>query len=151
MKARKLYRMSFAVLCLALFGNVALCVVVFVKLRRPVSYHVIVPPDPPVLDRVVSDVVLPLPGPNSVVSSSSSSPVFSNVRVYNLPYDYAVVQGDSAAVISGFPYFEGSLHAYGLIVRIFPERIYFTDGSYIENTKQRNFKNDDRANKIDLL
>lgn len=129
MKPRYLYRISFAVMTSCIFCNVVLAGYVFFRLRKPQVYNVIVPPS---IGSITNDLAF-----GSVSNVSSSVRVVENFESstnhISLAYHYAIVQGVRTAIIGGYPYTSGDIHAFGVIKSIYPERIFLKSGDIIDN------------------
>lgn len=138
MKARTVYRLS------VLFNSLSFVVLVGVSFRvlqlsrSPVEYHINIVEPPVYTNSFTSPVEKDLSFPPTVLSrppSVSSNFVTSSFSpsVYRLPYSY-YVSGRPCFNLFGVDYTVGSVHAYGVVSSIFPERVYFSNGGYIENS-----------------
>lgn len=142
MRARQVYRTSVYILGVSAAVNLFLCWRTWRVLRSPVSYSVNVV-QPPVYTNVVLDAVGPFPGvlPDP---PTNQAPQAVDVFVPPVPkswvfgYQYFVDGGRRGVFLNGRPYYVGDVHAYGVISEIFPERIYFASGDYIENERRNN-------------
>lgn len=91
-----------------------------------------------VVTNVVSSVVtnfISSPSFSSSVPSGSNtvSSVSSDPPVYDGRYKYFVLESRRMAFMDGTYYGEGDICSRGLILRIFPDRIFLHNGSCIEN------------------
>lgn len=142
MRARQVYRSSVYILGVSAAVNLFLCWRTWRVLRSPVSYSVNVV-QPPVYTNVVLDAVGTFPGVRPVQTTNEApqgvevSPVFS-AKSWTCFYQYFVDGGRRGVFLNGRPYYVGDVHAYGVISEIFPERIYFASGDYIENERRNN-------------
>lgn len=140
MKLRTIYRSSTWVLALLTALNLCLVVYVFFSLHHPLSYNikVVEPPAPvlPQLELKESSLKSVPDKPESPVVVAPVAVVHEPYR-WQHPYHYFVNNGRRGAYLNGTYVFEGDRHAYGIIRDIFPERIYFEGGNYIDNTVQQ--------------
>lgn len=138
MRARWVYRYSLAVNCLSFLVVSVTSVRVLYVLRSPVAYNVNV-----IEHNVNPFSITNVPAPVVTLSSNvlrrvadnsepSSSKVVSSARHYTLPFTVFSDSRGSCAFINGRYYRVGDQHAYGVISRIWPERIEFSDGSYAD-------------------
>lgn len=148
MRARRAYRLSLVILGLASLVNVIVAIRVLVALRSPVSYHFRVV-EPPIITNVVTSALvdLSLPGtpvdePVYSVSVSTNSPVSFDSCISNRveiavdQYHFMRVNDFPCIRLNGQTYSVGDVCAYGRIISIFPERVYFDDGSYLSNSRR---------------
>lgn len=154
MTLKRTYRLLLPLLSLLSLLNFALFAFALYRLKNPTVYNVrvIEPPSlpsfsdtnfPSLRSGVVTGASVPLsPSPSgSPVPASSVLDAPSPSR-YSASYHYCVVGGFRVACLNGVNVREGDVHAFGVVYRIFPERIYFTDGSFIENTFSRSLTDD---------
>lgn len=141
MKSRLVYRWGFAVLGVSAVVNLIVAVRVFFAMQNPVAYNIRVI-EPSVYTNVVASLPMlePLPGeptneaPQQVdVSPDSNTNVF---EVASEQYHYMRVNGRPLFRLNGRNYSVGDDTAYGTIERIYPERVYLTDGGFISNSRR---------------
>lgn len=87
---------------------------------------------------VVSNVLSATYQPTNHVSFSGVSRSSETVpRSQRVNYRYSVVGGKPVVYMHNRYYYEGDITSRGIILRIFPDRIYLHDGFYIENSEGR--------------
>lgn len=143
MRPRVLYKFAVPLLAVGVVGNVALCCFVYSRLKSPLQYNIRVVeasaiPSPP------QSLALTLPGdiPTNSAPSVVATPVQASPlppRSYSLPYVYFEADGRRGAFVNGRYVYVGDRHAYGVVTDVFPERIYLSNGDYIDNIKERSF------------
>lgn len=140
MRARWVYRTSLAVLSAAAALNVAVAISVYRRAASPVAYNVriVEPPQAPSLDLSP----LPLPGTQSQSPTIDppgggvSSSILSTPRRWAFSFQYFESGGRPGVMLNGRPYYVGDVHAFGVVSSIFPERIYFQSGDFIDNERK---------------
>lgn len=138
MRARTVYRLSTVSLSVLAGVN---CFVAFRLWRvssRPVNFEL----------RYVEQAPLsfsPAPAPDSSLlpiskaapaSAASESVPLSPPRGYTASFRVFWVSGRPFARLNGVDYTIGDTHAYGVVRSIYPERVVFASGDYIDNIKQ---------------
>lgn len=78
---------------------------------------------------------------NGLSIVNSPSPVRHSPPVISLPYDYFVLSGKPYIRYFDKHYTEGDYCSRGMIMRIFPDRVFLWDGSVIENARLRSSDN----------
>lgn len=141
MRARVYYRVSSVVASLMVAVNVVLAFYVFRSSRNAVQHNIRIIEQKPVEFPTNFPVfsVSPPPGFPSVGSSAvtgSAPPVKAPAVVASYDYQYFVDGGRVGCFLNGRYCYVGDRTAFGIVRDIFPERIYFDDGSYIQNTHQ---------------
>lgn len=98
-----------------------------------------------VVTNVVSSVTTSFFGSVSGTFTNGQSIVSSPVRhtppSFSLPYDYFVLSGKPYIRYFDKHYTEGDYCSRGMIMRIFPDRVFLWDGSVIENARLRSSNN----------
>lgn len=145
MRARKAYRLSLVILGLASVVNVIVAIRVLVALRSPVSYNFRVI-EPPIITNVTAsaafDVRLPgdcIEQPPQTLDVSTNfvvSTTTNRVEVAVDQYHFMRVDGSPLVRLNGQYYSVGDVCAYGRIAEIFPERVYFEDGTFLSNSRR---------------
>ena len=76
-----------------------------------------------------------LVSPTSSVTSVSSQvkPSRPSTQTHIFPYEYFVISGRSVMRYFGKVYFEGDICSLGLILRIFPDKVFFHNGDVLQN------------------
>lgn len=141
MKSRLVYRWGFAVLGLSAAVNLIVAVRVFFAMQNPVAYNIRVI-EPPVLTNIVAS--LPTFGPMSGLSTNEAPHTLdflpeintNHFEVASEAFHYMRVNGRPLFRLNGCNYAVGDVTAYGTVDRIFPERVYLTDGGYIANSRR---------------
>lgn len=142
MRPRLFYRLAVPVVAFGVAGNLLLCLVVFKRLKSPVSYNIKVIESAPVPEMPTA-LSLTVPGEISPTSNNVgmvATPVMVNPtppRAYSLVYHYMECDNNPIAWCNGRYLHIGDRHAYGVVVDIFPERIYLSNGDYIDNVKTK--------------
>lgn len=151
MRPRTLYRLSVYGLLAVAAANVYVAVRVYLNSRRQVVYNVTVQPPPvfPTLDVPTNQPpyrsgLLPDTHGPSVQLHADSSLYPITPMSWTHEYQFFVAAGRRMALLNGQYIREGDLHAYGIVRDIWPERIYFEGGSFIENSRRvtTNVRND---------
>lgn len=138
MKARTIYRCSLSVLSVLIAANGALALWVWNRLDSPVQFNVrVIEPQSFVAPTNVVETVKPRKGllPEMSETRSASMEMRPSVERWAMPYHYCIVNGRPLAYLNGVYVREGDRHAYGVIDMIYPERIYFAGGNYLDNTQ----------------
>lgn len=141
MRPRTLYRLAVPLLAVGVVGNVALAFVVYSRLKSPMQYNIrvvensAVPAAPQALSLTLPGDPLVSSNVHVVATEVHSSP--SPPRVYSLPFVYFEADGRRGAWCNGKYVYIGDRHAYGVVTDIFPERIYLSNGDYIDNIRER--------------
>ena len=145
MRARRAYRLSLVILGVASLLNVIVAVRVLLALRSPVSYNFRVI-EPPIITNVVTSVAFDARMPGVPVDEAPQTLDVSTNLVYSAStnrvevavdqYHYMRVDDVPRIRLNGQTYSSGDVCAYGRISSIFPERVYFDDGSYLTNTRR---------------
>lgn len=76
-------------------------------------------------------VVLSSNSVSSVVSPSKSSS--SSTESHRFPYEYFILSGRASMRYYGKVYYEGDVCSLGLILRIFPDKVFFHNGDVLLN------------------
>lgn len=82
---------------------------------------------------VSSTVPFSVSSPESSSKSSEYSP-----SVVPVDYDYMVLSSSPVIRLFGRVYREGDVTSHGLILRIFPDRVFLHDGTVLENSRHSN-------------
>lgn len=141
MRARVYYRVSSVVALLMVAVNLVLAFHVFRSSRSSVQHNIRIIEQKPFEfpTNFPSYPSSPPPGFTSSaarLASSNSAPLKikapSVVASYN--YQFFVDGGRVGCFLNGRYCYVGDRTAFGIVRDIFPERIFFDDGSYIQNT-----------------
>lgn len=137
MRARAVYRLSAVFLAALTVLNLSLSVLVLRKMRQAVQLNINVH-EAALAPSVPSAPSLVLPGDASGSAPAVPVPLVNSSPLpapqhWSIPYRY-FVNGVPGAMINGVAYYRGSRHAYGVVLDIYPERIFFEGGSYIDNS-----------------
>lgn len=147
MRARLYYRFSSIALTVCAVLNFALAIYVFsvagdaavVTNVRVIEPHQITFP-------TNSLPSFPSSPPGFSSPSSSVAPDFGRVQsapeVHSYRYDYFVSYGRPGAYLNGRYLYVGDRTAFGIVSDVFPERLYFSDGSYIINLALEDSRNE---------
>lgn len=145
MRARKAYRLSLVILGFASLVNVIVAIRVLLALRSPVQYNFRVI-EPPVVTNVITsaafDVRMPGDPVNEVPQHSDVSTNFvasvstNRIEVAIDQYHFMRIDDVPRIRLNGQTYSAGDVCAYGRISSIFPERVYFDDGSFLTNSRR---------------
>lgn len=138
MKARTIYRCSLSVLAVLTAANGALALWVWKRLDSPVQFNVrVIEPQSFAPPTNVVETVSVRKGllPENVSIKTLPSEMTPRVERWSMPYHYCVVNGRPLAFLNGVYVREGDRHAYGVVDMIYPERIYFAGGNYIDNSQ----------------
>lgn len=145
MRARKAYRLSLVILGFASLVNVIVAIKVLLALRSPVQYNFRVI-EPPVLTNVFTSAAFDARMPGVTVNEAPQHPDVSTnsavsastnrVEVAIDQYHFMRVDDVPRFRLNGQTYSTGDVCAYGRISSIFPERVYFDDGSYLTNSRR---------------
>jgi hypothetical protein len=136
MKPRSLYRLGTFSIVAASFFNFAVGGCALFRFRRPLDVHISYNQlSPPVFERVPETTNDNIRISFSDVAGAAPSLPSAAVRSYRLPFSYYHLGGRPYVRLGILDYTIGDLHAYGVIRAIFPERIVFDNGDYIDNTQ----------------
>lgn len=140
MRTTQRYRLSVLLAIVGMLVNLVASLVLVWRSRKPVDYHVTVNPAP-VLDLSFTNhlTAVQSPFPSLTVTNSPSinpvQPVTNPVCIQVLDYDVFGGSDAPCAWLNGRRVAVGSLLPWGVVNSIFPERIVFNDGSYLENRR----------------
>lgn len=142
MRLKTIYRLTLPSLAVLAVCNTALAVYVFIKTRSPLNYNIQVI-EPPRIEFPTVTNELPqarsglIPHRHSASVETLAVPSPRMPESWRMEYHYCVVGGKRVAVLNGVNVYEGDRHAYGVVRDIYPERIYFEGGNYIDNIDNR--------------
>lgn len=141
MKARVYYRVSSVVASLMVAVNFLLAFYVFRSSRNSVQHNIRIIEQKPFEfpTNLPSFTVSSLPGfsssaPRSIATNAAPPEIKPPTSVASYSYQYFVDGGRVGCFLNGRYCYIGDRTAFGIIRDIFPERIFFDDGSYIQNT-----------------
>lgn len=148
MRARVIYRISLGALSVMTGANCVLAIWVWRKLSRPIQYNVRVIDTPkytPPTNSIPSVVARPGLLPETTQTPQQTLEAPPRVERWQLPYHFCIVNGKPLAYLNGVYIREGDRHAYGIVDTIYPERIYFFGGNYIDNKLNGRQENDSNS------
>lgn len=141
MRARVYYRVSSVVASLMVVVNLVLAFHVFRSSRTAVQHNIRIIEQKPLEfpTNFPAFSVSSVPGfPSSAAGSTPSNLAPPEIKapsvVASYNYQFFVDGGRVGCFLNGRYCYVGDRTAFGIIRDIFPERIFFDDGSYIQNT-----------------
>lgn len=142
MKARVYYRVSSVVASLMVAVNLVLAFHVFRSSRNAVQHNIRIIEQRPLefpTNFPVFTASSPLDSSSSVARSTSIASAPLEIKppsaVASYDYNFFVDGGRVGCFLNGRYCYVGDRTAFGIVRDIFPERIFFDDGSYIQNTR----------------
>lgn len=133
MRPRVIYRVFAASTVAATIVNIGVSWNVYTRAKSPVSYNVrVIEPPRPFDVSLVAPQTNGLPGP--VESPGPSIPPVHVPQGRAYPFRYFEIGGMPGVHLNGRYYRVGDVHAFGIVSQIYPERIVFSSGDFIDNT-----------------